>query len=153
MLDHTCPNCGIQFTTSIETKRYCTKKCKEQAKSRRANAKKKEPQTYCENCGAPKGTAKGKYCSRTECHRLNYWAPRGGEAAYQASLKKRQLQQRNKILSGPRQGPMPMCRNCGVGLTTFRARYCLKTDCQRAAKRDYRQRNKEQFAPLAKTTR
>lgn len=150
MLHRTCPNCDQPFDTDLEDKRYCTKTCKEKAKSKRANARRKQPSKRCKSCGQIKPSAKGDYCSKPECRKVAYWEPKGGEAARKKHELELQQQALKRQTSGPVHGPKPLCRNCGEPLDSIHHRYCSKPECRVAYRREYKRRNRDKIRATRK---
>lgn len=138
----TCPYCGEVFSSTLASKKFCTRRCKERSKARRLAGKRRAEQTFCENCQGPKGSAKGRFCSRDECRRMSV------KASYAASPEGVAAEARRKARGPvekvpPLQGPRPICRSCGKVLNGLNHRFCGALDCKAAYKTAWREKNKD----------
>lgn len=146
VFNRTCPNCNHHFSTEVHTKSYCTKKCKEQAKGRRAQQRKRQPQKRCKNCGQPKPSAKGEYCSSNpECVKLAAAKSynQRPEHVREAAKERRKRRPQNKSPKDPLNGPKPACKGCGTTLELLHQKYCKSQQCTNLRTYEWRAKNKE----------
>lgn len=143
-----CADCGNTFTSDVERKRYCGTRCSKRASRRRQANRRFGPMPNCANCGAVKGSRKGRYCSAKECNSASsrdWWAnlpPEQKAATYRQDW----LRERSNPDNWPQQGPVRSCANCGDPVATLNARYCPEDECKRAYQRDYTANNPEVFS-------